>query len=140
MHFLLYSSLIFPSICTLPRCTKVQLTRMWCTGKLCTGAQVIPLKKTDSPIPSSHQLPIIFGQGWSLMRTSPICAEMMIHLILDRSCLHSYSHFELVDAMTLSCQEDTISLQFFSSSSYDSFCAPLSAMSLRLWGRPVIQG
>lgn len=34
------------------------------------------------------------------MSTSPICAEMMIHLILGRSCLHSYCRCELVDAMT----------------------------------------
>ena len=72
------------------------------------------------------------------MSASLICAEMMIHLILSRSCLHNYSRRELVDAMILSCYEDTDLLWFFSSSSYESLCAPLSEMSLRLWGGPVI--
>lgn len=111
----------------------------WYTGKLSTGAQVIPLKKTDSPSPSSHQLPIILNQGQGLMSIFSICAEIMSGLILCRSCLGRHSCCEFGGTMFCNGKKTL----FHCGSSHPlaiPIFVPLYLRCLRAsWGKTVIQ-
>lgn len=69
------------------------------------------LKKTGSPFPSRHQLPIVPRAVVRFPEPSPIHARIWAGLILSMSCAYMNSLCEFMCFMVPSCPANTVSLK-----------------------------